>query len=116
MVPISLSFWYAYSSTEYSLSARPSGHRLSLPKAILDAINPYDLFAGIGRMVPLYVELRRTGGFKAWRDGRKRRSARVPKHTESTGQPLGQYHAVGDDAEQSRHAEQPQEPSRGNVE
>ncbi|KAM0720406.1 hypothetical protein Q7P37_004542 [Cladosporium fusiforme] len=41
------SFWYAFSSTEYSSS---SGRRLPLWRAVLDALNPSDLIFGILRM------------------------------------------------------------------
>jgi hypothetical protein len=59
----SASFWYAFSSSEY---AHKTGlRRVPLWKAVLDALNPYDLLHGVARAVMLLVGCcgeRRRGG------------------------------------------------------
>lgn len=49
MVIFSASFWYAYSSSEYSSSSRSQGHALGFGSAIADALNPMDLLRGFGQ-------------------------------------------------------------------
>jgi hypothetical protein len=52
-VLFSAAFWYAFSSAEY---AHKSGmRRLPLWRAVLDALNPYDLIHGVARAVGLLV-------------------------------------------------------------
>ncbi|CAK4031505.1 Hypothetical predicted protein [Lecanosticta acicola] len=77
MVFLSLGFWYAYSSTEYGSSQKPTHTRLPVWRAVLDAINPWDLMAGIGRMFGIILHLSRTGGFQAW--GQARAQAETDK-------------------------------------
>ncbi|KAK5122278.1 hypothetical protein LTR85_004189 [Meristemomyces frigidus] len=94
MVLFAAAFWYAYSSTEYSSSAKPRDQRLSLPKAVLDALNPYDLFAGIGRWFSLFLHLQRTGGFKEWQRVKQQAKAdkRANKRAGRGGQ--GRYRTI----------------------
>lgn len=66
MVLFSLGFWYAFSSTEYSSTAKPREAPLPLLKAVLHAINPWDLIVGMARIFPLCGEVRRTGDWKAY--------------------------------------------------
>jgi hypothetical protein len=81
-VLFSAAFWYAFSSTEY---AHKSGmRRLLLWKAVIDALNPYDLIHGVARAVVLL-----TGCF-----GARRRDAasRVPESTTRSGR--GRYRTL----------------------
>ena len=55
MVIFSAVFWYAYSSTEYSTKARPNYAQLNFSKALLDAINPWDIIKGVLRIPSLLV-------------------------------------------------------------
>ena len=66
MVIFSSAFWYAYSSTEYSSKARPQSAPLPIYKAAFDAINPFDLFAGIVRAFKLALHMQKSGGFAEW--------------------------------------------------
>lgn len=66
MVLFSLGFWYAFSSTEYSSTAKPYEQPLPLGKAILDALNPSDLVLGIARIFPIWGEVHRKGDWKKW--------------------------------------------------
>lgn len=49
MALLSFGFLYTFSSSEYSSSAKPKHQPMPLGRAILDALNPSDLFAGIYR-------------------------------------------------------------------
>jgi hypothetical protein len=49
----SASFWYAFSSSEYA--TKTALRRLPLWKAVLDALNPYDLLHGVVRAVMIIV-------------------------------------------------------------
>lgn len=72
MVLLSLGFWYAYSSTEYNSSGNVANTQcLPIFRAIADAINPWDFFAGVGRVFGIITHLQRTGGFAAWTSHRK---------------------------------------------
>ncbi|KAK4507406.1 hypothetical protein PRZ48_001141 [Zasmidium cellare] len=71
MAILAIGFWYAYSATEYSSRARPQHDRLPVHRAILNALNPWDLLAGIGRLFSIVLHLRRTGGFQDWAAARK---------------------------------------------
>ncbi|KAK5131549.1 hypothetical protein LTR08_000876 [Meristemomyces frigidus] len=92
MMLFGLGFWYAYSSTEYSSDAKPRDNRLSLPKAVLDALNPYDFFAGIGRAFSLVTYLQRTGGFKDWMDFKKQ--AKADKRAKRGQKGQGRYQTI----------------------
>lgn len=56
----------AFSSTEYSSDAKPRDAPLPLWKAVLHAINPWDLILGMARIFPLCGEVRRSGDWKAY--------------------------------------------------
>ncbi|KAK5131948.1 hypothetical protein LTR08_000460 [Meristemomyces frigidus] len=53
MVIFSLSFWYAYSASEYSSSAKPRVPPLDFLHAVFDALNPSDLLLGIAHIFSL---------------------------------------------------------------
>ena len=72
MVLFSLGFWYAFSSTEYGSNAKPRDTPLPLGKAILHAINPWDLIIGIARIFPLWGEIHRNGDWANWRAARSK--------------------------------------------
>lgn len=75
-------FWYAFSSSEY---AHKSGsRRLPLWRAVLDALNPYDLIHGVARAVGLLV-----GGFGA---RRRDNAPRVSQPVTRSGR--GRYRTV----------------------
>lgn len=64
MVLFSLSFWYAFSATEYSSKAWPRTKPLNIMHAIADALNPSDLFLGIARIFGLAAgDPRRSGKY-----------------------------------------------------
>ncbi|KAK4541397.1 hypothetical protein LTR36_007998 [Oleoguttula mirabilis] len=85
MVLFAAAFWFAYSSTEYGSSSKPRNQPLSIPKAVVDAMNPYDLFAGIGRCFSLFLHLRRTGGFKEWQQMKRQAKADKKAKKQSKG-------------------------------
>lgn len=66
MVLFSAGFWYAFSSSEYSSSAKPGQTPYRIWEAALHALNPWDLIAGIARIFGLCAEVRRTGDWKAY--------------------------------------------------
>ncbi|EME89792.1 seven transmembrane receptor protein, partial [Pseudocercospora fijiensis CIRAD86] len=66
MVVLSLGFWYAYSSTEYGSHSKSLSPRVLMYKAVLDAINPWELIVGIFRIFTVITHLRVTGGFQDW--------------------------------------------------
>lgn len=87
MAILAVGFWYAYSATEYSGQSRPSHSRMPVYKAVLNALNPWDLFAGIGRLFAIVLHLRRTGGFQDWSAAKQqakqdKRAAKVQKRRE----------------------------------
>lgn len=51
MVIFSLGFWYAFSSSEYSSKAKPHKQRMTVFRALFDALNPSDILLGILRAV-----------------------------------------------------------------
>lgn len=94
MAILAVGFWYCYSATEYSSRARPQHTRLSLHRAILDALNPQDLFVGIGRLFSIVLHLQRTGGFQQWSVAKKqakqdKRAGKAQKRREQ-----GRYQTV----------------------
>ncbi|KAK4545048.1 hypothetical protein LTR36_003599 [Oleoguttula mirabilis] len=66
MVLFACGFWYAFSSTEYSSTAKPSEQPLPWWKAILHVLNPSDLFIGIAKIFPLCGQVHRSGEWKNW--------------------------------------------------
>ena len=58
MVLFSAAFWYAYSSSEYSSTAKPQNQRMNFLRAIFDAMNPSDILLGIARAVSLLLHRR----------------------------------------------------------
>jgi len=71
MVLFAVGFWYAFSSSEYGSSAKPRDRPLPLWKAVLHAINPWDLLVGIARVPQLFMELHRGGEWKKWRTAQR---------------------------------------------
>jgi hypothetical protein len=67
MVLFAAAFWYAFSSTEYSSSAKPKDAPLPIWKAALHALNPWDLIHGMWRIFPLSIEMSRSGDWARWR-------------------------------------------------
>ncbi|TKA66260.1 hypothetical protein B0A55_08419 [Friedmanniomyces simplex] len=67
MALFSLGFWYAFSSTEYGSNVKPRDPPLSLGKAILDAMNPWDLISGIARIFSLSSEMHQSGDWAKYR-------------------------------------------------
>jgi len=98
MFLFSIGFWYAFSSSEYSSSAHPRDRPLPLWKAVLDALNPWDLMMGIARIVPLIAQMQRSGDFTKWTAARKEEKAakRYRKNRQDQG---GQhrYQGIHDD-------------------
>lgn len=74
MVLFSLSFWFAYSASEYSSDAKPLESPSTFFYAMLDAMNPTDVFLGMVRMVPLIGALgqRGSGGRSGYYPSRPR--------------------------------------------
>lgn len=95
MVLLSLGFWYAYSSMEYRSGQANTQRCLPMFRAIADAMNPWDFFAGVGRVVGIVTHLQRTGGFAAWTSHRKqnKRTTRIVNvHVNDRGQ--GRYRTI----------------------
>lgn len=82
MVLFSLSFWYAYSSNEYSSSMRPGEAPLGLPSAIANSLNPSDLFVGIIRAFRLIFDLQRQGKWSEYRTNKSASKANNPSRYE----------------------------------
>lgn len=105
MVLFAFGFWYAFSSTEYSTKNHPRGTPLPLWRAIVDVINPWDLIQGIGRIVPLWGELRRAGDWKAWSAARKQQGLGgairkgVRKYQARKGDKAGRYQELDEGVE-----------------
>ncbi|KAK5687732.1 hypothetical protein LTS10_001872 [Elasticomyces elasticus] len=105
MVFISLGFWYAFSSTEYSSKAKPNSKPLPLFKAILHALNPWDLLSGVARIFPLFMELHRNGGWKQYRAARFETSTwnKMKKRWQKRrGKGNAQYEEIGEGLEDLR--------------
>ena len=77
MVLFSAAFWYAFSSTEYSSSAKPKEAPLPMWKAALHALNPWDIIHGMWRIFPLSIEMSRSGDWARWRAFMKQRGVGV---------------------------------------
>jgi hypothetical protein len=71
MVLFAGGFWYAFSSTEYGSDAKPRDRPLPLWRAVLDALNPWDLILGVARVPQIFLHLHRSGGWKAYRAAQK---------------------------------------------
>lgn len=54
---LSLSFWYAYSASEYRGDYKPHRTRLGFLAALGHALNPTDLLIGALRIFPLILSL-----------------------------------------------------------
>ena len=114
MVILSLGFWYAYSSTEYASSKKPMQPRMALWKAVLDAMNPWDLLVGIARVFGIITHLRKTGGFEAW--GQARAQAKSDKRAKTVQRRAqGRYQTLDGMESLSRpdaaHGTRPEDPS-----
>ncbi|KAK5169024.1 uncharacterized protein LTR77_006333 [Saxophila tyrrhenica] len=72
MVLFSLGFWYSFSSSEYSSTAKPHVRPLPMWKAVLDALNPTDFVLGVVRIFPLCMQVRKTGDWSAYRASTKK--------------------------------------------
>ena len=105
MIIFSAAFWYAFSSTEYSSKAKPGQRPLPLWRAILHALNPWDLIVGMARIFPLCGDLRRAGDWSKWHAAQKeagvggaiRRGVR--KHKAKKGQGDGRYQELDEGME-----------------
>lgn len=71
MVIFAAAFWYAFSPSEYSSTAHPA-RKMPIWKAVPHALNPTDLAMGMIRVVPLFLEVRRSGDWSQWRAARKK--------------------------------------------
>ena len=67
MIVFALGFWYAFSSTEYGTKAKPDQNPLPWWKAVVDALNPWDLIFGIARIFTLFRDVHRSRDWKKWR-------------------------------------------------
>lgn len=98
MVLFSAGFWYAFSASEYSSAAHP-GKVMPIWKAIPHALNPTDLVMGMLRVVPLFLEVRRSGDWGMFRAARKQKGAggalrkgvRAARDRQARGPALPQY-------------------------
>ena len=77
MVFFAVGFWYAFSASEYSSTAHPETP-MPIWKAIPHALNPTDLIMGIIRVVPLFLEVRRSGDWALFRAARKQKGSGGP--------------------------------------
>jgi hypothetical protein len=73
MVLFSALFWYAFSSTEYGSGVHKETP-LPLWKAVLHALNPWDIIEGMYKIFPLSIEMSRDGEWAKWRVAMKERS------------------------------------------
>lgn len=94
MALLAIGFWYAYSATEYSSQSRPQHTRLPVHKAILNALNPWDLFVGIGRVFTIVLHLQRTGGFQDWAVAKKQAKAEKRAGTAQKRRDQGRYQTL----------------------
>ncbi|KAK5124489.1 hypothetical protein LTR85_001706 [Meristemomyces frigidus] len=83
MVLFALGFWYAFSSTEYSSTAKPYEQPLPWWKAILHAMNPSDLLLGIAKIFPLCGEVHRSGEWKNWSAAQRQKPAEAVQKIKS---------------------------------
>ncbi len=96
---------YAFSSTEYSSSAKPHIKALPLWKAALDALNPMDLILGVGRFFPLCIEVRKLGDWSKYRAASKDQGLAgavrkgVNKYKSRTGQGPTRYQELNEGIE-----------------
>lgn len=61
-------FWWVCSPREYI--DKSLGPALPIWKAVIDSFGFWDIAAGVGRCFTLSMHLKRTGGFKAWREAK----------------------------------------------
>lgn len=94
MAILSLGFWYAFSSTEYGSNAKPRDRPLPIHKAILDAINPWDLIVGVGRMFSIIIHLKRSGGFEEWQAAKQNAKAAKRANNPRGRRNQGRYRTV----------------------
>lgn len=94
MAVLAVGFWYAYSATEYSTQSRPNHTRLPVHRAIANALNPWDLFAGIGRVFTIVLHLQRTGGFQDWSAAKKQAKVEKRAGTAQKRRDQGRYQTL----------------------